>query len=281
MTVESARSALRPRALLLTLYGAYLRDVGGWAPVADLVTLMEDVDVSAHSTRSAISRMKQAGFLAADQRHGAAGYALTEEATAILRDGDDRIYHSIEPADAGGDWIMVVYSVPEAERAKRHQLRTRLARLGFGQLTSGVWIAPKGAAPHLRRMLHTTGLDGYVTTWTGRPADPFSIERWVADAWDLSGLAASYRDFAAEHEPVVAALEDQAADDRAAFSAYMRLLSHWRRLPFMDPGLPSELLPSPWPGIEAREVFARAREALEPRGRRHVMATIGVTAAND
>jgi phenylacetic acid degradation operon negative regulatory protein len=273
-----ARAALQPRALLLTLYGAYLRDLGGWAAVADLVTLMEDVEVGAHSTRSAISRMKQGGFLIAERRHGVAGYVLTEEATAMLQEGDERIYQVIEQADADGDWIMVVFSVPEEERAQRHRLRSRLAWLGFGQLSSGVWIAPSSTAPHARRMLERTGLDGYVTTWIGRPDDPASIEDWIGDAWDLSGLAAAYRDFAAAHEPVVAALESEAADDRAAFAAYLRLLSHWRRLPFMDPGLPRRFLPSPWPGDHAREVFARGRDALEEPGRRHVMATVGAAA---
>lgn len=274
MSAASSRSALRPRALLLTLYGAYLRDLGGWAAVADLVALLEDVDVGAHSTRSAISRMKQAGFLAADRRHGVAGYALTDEATAMLSDGDELIYQSIESADADAEWAMVVYSVPESERSQRHQLRSRLSWLGFGQLSSGVWIAPSNTARRLSPMLQTTGLDRYVTTWIGRPGDPSSIERWVSEAWDLAGLAASYREFVMAHEPVVSALEDEAADDRDAFAAYIRLLSHWRRLPFMDPGLPSEFLPSPWPGTEAREVFVRAREALEPRGRRHVTASI-------
>ena len=264
-------AALRLRALLLTLYGAYLRDLGGWAAVACLVRLLEDVDVSAQSTRSAISRMKQAGFLAAERRNGVAGYALTDEAAALLRDGDELIFQSVEQSH--GDWAMVVFSVPEAERNKRHQLRSRLAWLGFGQLTSGVWIAPSGAARRLPPMLRTTGLDRYVTTWTARPSDPSSIDGRVGEAWDLDALADAYREFVAAHEPV----GTEPLDDRAAFAAYLRLLSHWRRLPFMDPGLPEELLPPEWPGAEAREVFARGREVLEPRGRRHVMATIGVT----
>ena len=266
-------TVLPPRALLLSLYGAYLRDLGGWAAVADLVSLLEDVEISAQSTRSAISRMKQAGFLAAERRDGIAGYSLTDEATEMLRGGDELIYHPIERSD--GEWVMVVFSVPEAQRSRRHQLRSRLGWLGFGQLTSGVWIAPSGAGRRLFPMLRTTGLDRYATIWTGRPVAPSSIDEWVGDAWDLEALAAAYRAFIDEYEPMV----DEPKDDRAAFATYLRLLSHWRRLPFMDPGLPAELLPSPWPGDAAGAVFARAREELEPRGRRHVMVTFELSPA--
>lgn len=272
MTSAEARAAQRPRALLLTLYGAYLRDAGGWAAVADLVSLLEDVAVAAQSTRSAISRMKQAGYLEAERRGGSAGYAISAEATALLAEGDERIYGSVEASN--GDWAMVIFTVPEQERRQRHQLRSRLERLGFGQLTAGVWLAPGGAAPHARRMLRRTGLDRYTTLWTGRPEDPSASDAWIAGAWDLAALAAAYRDFVAAHAPVVSAFEAQPGDDRAAFATYLRLLSHWRLLPFMDPGLPGRFLPSPWPGDQARELFNRARTALEEPGRRHVMATV-------
>lgn len=262
---------LRPRTLLLSLYGAYLRDLGGWAAVADLISLMGDLDVAAPSVRSAISRMKQAGTLAAEQRDGVAGYVLSEDAVAMLRDGDQLIYQAIEPGN--GEWTMVVYSVPETERARRHELRTRLGRLGFGQLSPGVWIAPGAATDRLAAMLHGTGLDRYVTTWTSRPDDPASIEARIDDAWDLDALAAAYRAFIREYGPTLAVVED----DRSAFATYLRLLSHWRRLPFMDPGLPTSLLPGSWPGGEARRLFAHARDTLEAPGRRHVEATVGTT----
>ncbi len=34
------------------------------------------------------------------------------------------------------------------------------------------------------------------------------------------------------------------------------MLTSWRRLPYLDPGLPLEHLPRDWPGIEAGELFA-------------------------
>ena len=40
-----------------------------------------------------------------------------------------------------------------------------------------------------------------------------------------------------------------------AFADYVRVLTAWRRLPFLDPGLPPELLPADWHGTRAAELF--------------------------
>jgi len=48
----------------------------------------------------------------------------------------------------------------------------------------------------------------------------------------------------------------------AAFAAWVRVLTAWRRLPYLDPGLPVELLPADWPAPAAREVFGAARDRL-------------------
>ncbi|NEE37388.1 PaaX family transcriptional regulator, partial [Streptomyces sp. SID7982] len=66
-----------------------------------------------------------------------AGYALSPDARQLLDDGDRRIYRHPAPSLADG-WVLAVFSVPEAERSKRHVLRSRLARLGFGTAAPGV-----------------------------------------------------------------------------------------------------------------------------------------------
>ena len=45
-------------------------------------------------------------------------------------------------ASVDDGWLVVVFSVPEAERGKRHELRSLLTRLGFGTAAPGVWVAP-------------------------------------------------------------------------------------------------------------------------------------------
>ncbi len=53
-----------------------------------------------------------------------------------------------------------------------------------------------------------------------------------------------------------------------------RLLTDWRRLPYVDPGLPLELLPSRWNGVRAAELFADLGDRLSSPARTHAKTLI-------
>src|SRR3954454_12794004 len=174
----------------MTFFGAFLRRLGGWIAVADLIALMADVGLDAQAVRSSVSRLKRRGVIESERRGGAAGYRLTPHGEAILRAGDARIFgrprdraapprgpgaakiaarprapvtapisagphepitapisagphepitaptsagpHEpiTAPSSSGPDepaWLLVVFSIPEAQRALRHRLRSGLA----------------------------------------------------------------------------------------------------------------------------------------------------------
>lgn len=136
-----AETPAAPRALIVSLYGLYARVLGGWLSVATLVRLMADLGVDEQATRSAIFRLKKRAWLDAEKDGRTAGYRASAEALAILAEGDDRIYGR-RRAEADEGWLLVVFSVPESERDKRHQLRATLTRLGLGTIGPGTWVAP-------------------------------------------------------------------------------------------------------------------------------------------
>src|SRR3954452_13404744 len=132
----------------MTFFGAFLRRLGGWIAVADLIALMAELGLDAQAVRSSVSRLKSRGGIEAERRGGAAGYRLTERGEAILRAGDARIYGRARagggaPDDAaprnGPAWLLVVFSIPEAQRSLRHRLRTGLSGLGLGIVAPAVW----------------------------------------------------------------------------------------------------------------------------------------------
>src|SRR3954464_9873371 len=90
---------VRPRSLLMTFFGAFLRRLGGWIAVADLIALMGDTGLDEQAVRSAVSRLKRRGVIAPERRGGAAGYRLTERGAAILEAGDARIFARPQSAD--------------------------------------------------------------------------------------------------------------------------------------------------------------------------------------
>src|SRR5262245_3140885 len=135
-----------PRHLILSLFGLYARDEANWLSVRSLIALRADLDVDAAATRSSVSRLKKRGVLEPARVDGQAGYALSDGALAVLREGDARIW-SRPRASVGDGWLVVVFSVPEAERGERHELRSPVTRLGLGTAAPAVWGAPGRADP--------------------------------------------------------------------------------------------------------------------------------------
>ncbi|MBT2527875.1 PaaX family transcriptional regulator [Streptomyces sp. ISL-99] len=269
-----------PRSLIVSLYGAYGRTPGGGGepmPVAELIRLLAAVGVDAPSVRSSVSRLKRRGLLvAARTPEGAAGYALSDDAQQLLDDGDRRIYEHPAPRLSDG-WVIAVFSVPESERAKRHVLRSRLARLGFGSAAPGVWIAPARLYEETRHTMERLQLSPYVDLFRGEHLGFAATQEAVARWWDLTAIAKQHEQFLDLHEPVLrswVAREKLGAgpggppppDPEHAYRDYLLALDSWRRLPYADPGLPTELLPSDWPGARSAAVFADLHARLRDAG---------------
>ncbi len=269
----------RLRHLIVTIYGLYARSDGGWLSIAALIRLLADLGIDEPAVRSAISRLKRRGILVARRQDGSAGYQLSAEALAILREGDARIFRRHRATLADG-WLLAVFSVPESERQRRHVLRSELARLGFGMVAPGVWIVPAHPQDTTAETLRRLGLDSYADLFHaehlafGDPAE--KIRRW----WDLDELERRYQAFIQAHEPVVRRWEADAAGSVGsvggceAFADYVRVLTDWRRLPYSDPGLPAELLPDGWIGLRAAEAFFTLRSLLEEPARAYVRQVI-------
>jgi phenylacetic acid degradation operon negative regulatory protein len=269
--VEEAMSqagALQPRQLIVTLYGLYARECGGWLSVAAVVRLMAALGVEEPAVRSSISRLKRRGLLDARRVDGVVGYGVTEVAQEILTDGDARIFGRRRAEEADG-WLLVVFSVPEAERGKRHQLRSQLTRLGFGTVAPGVWVAPGHLADEAGEVLGRRGLAGYVELFRGAHLALGEIRDNVARWWDLDHLHARYAEFLDRQEPVRERVAAGGTEPEQAFADYVRLLTDWRRLPYADPGLPLDLLPADWNGARAADLFGELRGRLAEPAHEH------------
>ena len=97
-----------------------------------------------------------------------------------------------------------------------------------------------------------------------------AVARW----WDLPYLRALHDDFLDEHR---ADLALEVATDERAFVTYVRAVDSWRIIPYVDPGLPIELLPGDWPGRESTELFLTLRRRHGRAAAEHVTAVTGRT----
>ena len=258
----------------MTIYGLYARHSGGWFSIAALIKLMAELGVEEPAVRSAISRLKQRGLLESWREAGAAGYGLSARGRKILADGDRRIFRQPRASTDDG-WLLAVFSVPEQERARRHALRSRLAWLGFGTVSAGVWIAPAQLAEETRDVLVADDLAPYVSLFKAGYLAFGDVRDMIGQWWDLDRLSALYQAFIDSAAPVLASWQRSDSDPGPAFADYVRVLTAWRRLPFLDPGLPEDLLPADWHGTRAAEIFGRLNTRLSGLAREHVVAVTG------
>ncbi len=256
-----------PRQLILSLFGLYARGQGNWLPVRGLIALMADLGVDSAAVRSSVSRLKKRGVLTSQRRDGQAGYALAADTVEVVRAGDERIW-ARPRATADDGWLTVVFSVPESQRSRRHALRSLLARLGFGAAGPGVWVAPGVVYAEALDALQRQGLAEFTELFRGEYLGVARLSDRIAQWWDLERIGRMYAEFTGAYAPV---REEPGgdADPRAAFACYVPMLTAWRRLPYLDPGLPLDVLPADWPGIAAEATFADLDRRLRPAAARH------------
>ncbi|MFK0107112.1 PaaX family transcriptional regulator C-terminal domain-containing protein [Streptomyces sp. NPDC091217] len=259
--------------LIITLFGLYARGEHNWLSVASLIRLMADLGVEGQAVRSAVSRLKRRGVLRGERHGGAAGYAVADATLEVLEEGDIRIFERNRAAADDG-WLVVVFSVPESERDKRHALRTALTRLGFGTAAPGVWVAPGILADETRRTLQRLELTPYVDIFTGDHFAFGDLRAKVSEWWDLDELTALYADFLERYQPVSERAAAGGVAPQEAFAVYLPMLTEWRRLPYRDPGLPLSLLPAGWKGDTAGALFEQLDEALREPARAHALAVV-------
>jgi phenylacetic acid degradation operon negative regulatory protein len=262
-------------ALIYTLYGLHVRRLGGWIAVADLVVLLEALGIAPRAARTAVSRLHRTGMLVRVPRGGQAGYELGEGARAVIEEGDRRIFAAARPADLADGWVLVVASVPEDQRDRRHLLRTQLGWLGFGNLGGGVWLAPRRVQDRAVEALHRLDLEAHADVFAAHHLAFGDVGSLVRRAWDLSGLDRRYAALLDTADRVLAGAPG--ADDRRPFVDHTLLVQQWRTLPYLDPGLPAAVLPPGWRGAAAAARFAEAADRLEGPARRWVDRVVGVT----
>ncbi|WP_431878645.1 PaaX family transcriptional regulator [Amycolatopsis sacchari] len=263
----------QPRRLIVTIFGLYARAELNWLSVASVVRLMADLGVDGSAVRSSVSRLKRRGVLRSERHGGAAGYALSEPTLEMLAEGDIRIFER-ERAEVGDGWILVVFSIPESERDKRHALRSTLTRLGFGTVSPGVWIGPGNLIREVRHTLERRALASYVDIFRGDHLAFGDLRAKVRGWWNFDELNALYADFLHRHRPTLHRVTKAKPAPGEAFTRYVPLLTEWRRLPYRDPGLPLSLLPAGWKGEAAGELFDELNRVLSGPAREHAMAVI-------
>lgn len=256
-TSPAPSSAPRPQSLMLTFFGIHVlgRDLA--VASGSVIDALGRAGVTEEAVRSTLTRMVRRGLLERHRQGRKTYFALTPHAVSVLQDGHDRVWRrGAANRDWDGRWTLVGFSLPEAWRRERHDLRSRLTWGGFGPLQSGLWVAPGNV--DVATLLGDLGLDTHLRVFRGSVVKPTEVSAVVESAFDTRAIAGEYHEF-------LDRWSSRGADGaEAADPLGSQLLLHtdWLELVRRDPHLPTEHLPSDWPAIRAEELFHTLAQAL-------------------
>lgn len=236
----------------------------GTAALAEVYEVGNALGIADQPMRLTIRRLIAAGDYVQEGR----GRAGLLRHTAEAERHDPEFVRFAYRRDAGAEpwdgwWHLVVFTVPESERARRDAVRRSLLRLGGAALHPGVYVSPNPFA-EVPDDCWTAGTRDLRHAGTGHPPD------LAARLWPLGEIAARYENLArlsarplptGRVEVLRHALELAAAFDHAMVP---------------DPLLPRELLPGGWPPAAARAAFRDTWEVLREAGAHRLFTAFGV-----
>jgi phenylacetic acid degradation operon negative regulatory protein len=274
---RAAAGAAGARGLLFSVLGEFVLPGGGAVWTSTIIDVLGRLGVEEKASRQALMRTAADGWLRSERVGRRTRWWLTDAASNLLTEGTARIFgFTGGVSDWDGQWLLVLARVPETDRPARHRLRTRLAWAGLGSPSPGVWLSTRtDRLAEARQVLADAGMLDDAQLFLARYAGGGPLERLVRESWDLSAIEADYErfldGFGDEFDAGFSDGSDAGFSDGsdAGFSAELsgdplaciiELVHAWRRFPRIDPGLPRELLPTPWSGESAAGLFIRRHE---------------------
>jgi len=244
---------LRAASFIVTIYGDVVEPRGGALWIGNLIEVCGAVGITETLVRTAVSRLVAGGRLAGERQGRRSFYRLTDFARTEFA-AAARVLFGPPEATA---WHFVELMGPSTEERMQMLERSGHARLG-ARLAVGVRPFPPAIMP-------AVVFRAEVAKGADRLGD------FAAHCWDLAPHAEAYGGFLQRFAPLAEFVEAGGLLTPADCLTARLLLVHQFRLEALrDPRLPQEVLPSDWPGEDARRLFARLYCRLSPDADLHV-----------
>lgn len=254
----------------LLVLGLAHRD--GTIVTSELWPVTEACGLTADQVRSCLRRLVAEGLFtrsgegrdlvleATDSGHAALSSNLARHVLAYAQDAAGRGWDRT--------WRLVAFAIPESRRAARDAFRDRLLALGAAPIHNGLYVSAHRWDSEVRSAVEQLDVTDHVTIAStddlsiGGASNPRDL---AAALWPLDQIADRYRAFIETYRDVPDDLEElRRRGDRLSEADFLPGALHiairFNQCFELDPLLPPELLPKPWPGREAREVLARCRK---------------------
>jgi phenylacetic acid degradation operon negative regulatory protein len=256
---------LRGGSLIITVFGDAIAPRGGAITLGSLIGLVAPFGLTERLVRTSVARLASDEWLTSRRVGRLSEYCLAPPGRQRFLEATRRIY-SGPATDWPGHWTLVL--MPGVSAARRRQVQEALRWEGFGEPTPGVLAHPSLTPAEARVHLDAAQLANQAIILESRAFDP-GDRRLIEAGWDLRELAAGYRRFIRQFQPVVKRVRSPLTP-LDAFLLRTLLIHEYRKIHLRDPMLPSSLLPARWPGTEAYEVCRWVYERVLAAAEEHL-----------
>lgn len=271
---------MRPKAAMLTLYGDYVRNRGMEIGIGSLIELLANFDLSEQSVRSAVSRMCRQSLLKVRHDNGKSYYSLTDEGLDLMAEGGRRISkrHS---SKWNGYWSVVVYFIPEEKRKARDTLRQEMKWMGYGPLSTATWISPNDLTKEVETLAKKLKIREYMEIFKAQHLGFSNPKTIISRCWDLDRIHTRYAKFIEEYRVKLDRHREllrngNGVDNSEFFTERFELIHQYRRLPYLDPDLPEDLLPDNWLRSQASDLFHEYHDILAKKANNYFNSVLTI-----
>lgn len=252
-----------------TLVHALVRGDGS-VDTGELYTVAGALGMSDQQVRLCVKRLVAEGRFTHEGRGRRAVLRATEDARRTLEPNVEFVRHAFRQ-DRGevpwdGAWRLVAFAIPESARSARDALRDTIVWLGGAALHGGLYACANDWTELISAEAHRLGVSAAVTQLTSRDLRIGTIDQpraLAAKLWPLDEIAGRYTRLLEIVRPRLTRLESGTDfTDVELLTIGVELGVEFTRAIEPDPLLPPELLPTPWPGRQARTLLTQTWSTL-------------------
>lgn len=266
--------ALSGTSLIMTIFGDCIFHRGGIISLASLIQLMDVFGFNERSVRTAVFRLVQNGWLISEKMGRTSYYRVTESSRQRFITADQKIY-SFSHQEWDQKWDLVLLSSVELEN--KLLLKKELEWLGFANIATNVMAYPSCDHQKLQNLLLNLKMTEQVVLFKAetlllwQESYP-TVKRMVEINWPVQELHQRYEKFIGVFREFFHLVENEdELDPIHAFQLRILLIHQYRRILLKDPNLPSELLPSNWLSINARNLSSNLYQTVVAAGEEFFM----------
>lgn len=160
-----------------------------------------------------------------------------------------------------GIWYLLMYDIPESDKAYRNTLRQFLRRQRMGCFQKSVWVAAHDIRPQYADLDEAAALGAFACLFEARTVLGMPSEKVVRESWDFDriyDIQSRFCDIYSANLQLLQGVVALGMDDLMRLAA--EEIDAFRSAFVLDPLLPGQLLPTDYKG---RDVIALHRQIAD------------------